>query len=51
MKNEYLKIAIRAAESSGKILTEYYEKLHDSKQKNKNIRDSLSKLLKTVQND
>ena len=44
MKNEYLKIAIRAVESSGKILTEYFEKLHDFKQKNKNIRDLVTEV-------
>jgi len=44
MKNEYLKIAIQAVESSGKILIEYFEKLHDFKQKNKNIRDLVTEV-------
>ena len=44
MKNEYLKIAIRAVESSGKILIEYFERLHDFKQKNKNIRDLVTEV-------
>ena len=44
MNNEFLKIAIRAVESSGNILTEYFEKLHDFKQKNKNIRDLVTEV-------
>ena len=39
-----MKIAIQAAESSGKILIEYFEKLHDFKQKNKNIRDLVTEV-------
>ena len=44
MKNEYLKIAIRAVESSGKILTEYFERIHDFRQKNQNIRDLVTEV-------
>ena len=44
MNNEFLKIAIRAVESSGKILIEYFERLHDFKQKNKNIRDLVTEV-------
>jgi myo-inositol-1(or 4)-monophosphatase len=44
MNNDYLKIAIRAVESSGKILVEYFEKLHDFKQKNQNIRDLVTEV-------
>ena len=36
MKNNYLKTAINAVETSGKILIEYFEKVHDFKQKNEN---------------
>ena len=44
MKNEYLKIVIQAVESSGKILTEYFERIHDFKQKNQNIRDLVTEV-------
>ena len=44
MKNEYLKIAIRAVENSGKILTEYFERIHDFRQKNQNIRDLVTEV-------
>lgn len=39
MNEQYLDVAIKAAETSGHILVEYFEKLHGFKQKNKNIRD------------
>ena len=38
MIDDYLGTAIIAVESSGKILIQYFEKLHDARQKNKNIR-------------
>ena len=44
MENQYLEIAIRAAENSGKILLEYFERIHDFKQKNKNIRDLVTEV-------
>jgi len=44
MENEYLNTAIQAVESSGRILTEYFERLHDFKQKNKNIRDLVTEV-------
>ncbi|SVD77114.1 uncharacterized protein METZ01_LOCUS429968, partial [marine metagenome] len=31
-------------ESSGKILIQYFEKLHDSRQKNENIRDLVTEV-------
>ena len=39
MKNNFLEIAISSAEKSGKILQEYFEKVHDAWSKNENIRD------------
>ena len=44
MKNEYLDIAIKAAETSGEILVDYFEKLHDFKQKNANTRDLVTEV-------
>ena len=44
MKNEYLKTAIQAVESSGKIMIEYFERIHDFKQKNQNIRDLVTEV-------
>ena len=44
MIDEFLGSAIKAVESSGKILTQYFEKLHDSRQKNKNIRDLVTEV-------
>tara|TARA_X000000368_G_C22878894_1_gene644387 strand:- start:1 stop:792 length:792 start_codon:yes stop_codon:yes gene_type:complete len=44
MKNNYLKTAINAVETSGKILIEYFEKVHDFKQKNENIRDLVTEV-------
>ncbi len=42
--DKHLEVAIQAAEASGKILVAYFEKLHDSKQKNKNIRDLVTEV-------
>ena len=44
MIDEFLGSAIKAVESSGKILIQYFEKLHDSRQKNKNIRDLVTEV-------
>lgn len=44
MKSQYLEIAIRAVENSGKILIEYFQRIHDFKQKNKNIRDLVTEV-------
>ncbi len=44
MLNEYLRTAVQAVESSGKILKEYFEKLHDFKQKNQNLRDLVTEV-------
>jgi myo-inositol-1(or 4)-monophosphatase len=44
MINDFLGTAIRAAESSGKILIQYFDKLHDSSQKNENIRDLVTEV-------
>lgn len=42
--NEYLKVAIQAAEASGEQLTNYFEKIHDFSQKNKNKRDLVTEV-------
>ncbi|MCK5013470.1 MAG: inositol monophosphatase [Candidatus Omnitrophica bacterium] len=39
MRKECLAVAIKAVETSGYILVDYFGKLHDFKQKNQNIRD------------
>lgn len=44
MNDLFLEIAIKAAKTSGQILIDYFEKLHDSQQKNKNIRDLLTEV-------
>ncbi len=44
MINAFLKTAIHAAESSGQILADYFEKLHDFRQKNPNLRDVVSEV-------
>lgn len=44
MINDFLGTAIKAAESSGKILIQYFDKLHDSIQKNENIRDLVTEV-------
>tara|TARA_B100001964_G_scaffold217537_1_gene257687 strand:- start:592 stop:1374 length:783 start_codon:yes stop_codon:yes gene_type:complete len=44
MINKYLTTAIQAVESSGNILKEYFEKLHDFRQKNQNIRDLVTEV-------
>ena len=44
MNNRYLEVAIEATETSGHILVNYFEKLHDFKQKNKNIRDLVTEV-------
>ncbi len=44
MSDLYLEVAINAAKTSGQILIDYFEKLHDFQQKNKNIRDLLTEV-------
>ena len=44
MKNNFLEIAISSAEKSGKILQEYFEKVHDARSKNENIRDLITEV-------
>ena len=44
MIDEFLGTAIKAVESSGKILIQYFDKLHDSRQKNENIRDLVTEV-------
>lgn len=44
MTEQYLDTAIRAAKTSGQILMDYFEKLHDFKQKNTNIRDLVTEV-------
>ncbi len=44
MYKEYLEIAIKATETSGHILVDYFGKLHDFKQKNSNIRDLVTEV-------
>ncbi len=39
MIDRYLEIAIKAVQTSGHILVDYFQKVHDFRQKNKNIRD------------
>jgi myo-inositol-1(or 4)-monophosphatase len=42
--DRYLDTAIKAAKTSGQILTDYFEKLHDCRQKNQNIRDLVTEV-------
>lgn len=44
MTERYLDTAIKAAKTSGQILTDYFEKLHDFRQKNQNIRDLVTEV-------
>jgi len=44
MINDFLGTAIKSVESSGKILIQYFDKLHDSSQKNENIRDLVTEV-------
>ena len=44
MKDQYLNIAIKIVKSSGHILSEYFEKIHDYRQKNENIRDLVTEV-------
>ena len=44
MMDEFLGTAINAVESSGKILIQYFGKLHNIRQKNENIRDLVSEV-------
>jgi len=41
---EYLTVAINAAETSGEVMVAYFGKLHDFKQKNQNIRDLVTEV-------
>lgn len=44
MLDNFLKTAVHAVESSGKILIDYFEKLHDFRQKNQNFRDLVTEV-------
>lgn len=44
MVERYLETAIKAAETSGHILVDYFKKLHSSRQKNKNTRDLVTEV-------
>jgi myo-inositol-1(or 4)-monophosphatase len=44
MMDKFLKVAIHAAESSGKIVLDYFEKLHDFTQKTENMRDLVTEV-------
>lgn len=44
MKNKFIDTAIHAVESSGQLLVEYFEKIHDYKQKNSNTRDLVTEV-------
>ncbi len=44
MSQEYLAIAIKAVQTSGDILIDYFGKLHDFRQKNQNIRDLVTEV-------
>lgn len=44
MYQEYLTVAINAAETSGEVMVAYFGKLHDFKQKNQNIRDLVTEV-------
>ncbi|MGA1870283.1 MAG: inositol monophosphatase family protein [bacterium] len=44
MTADYLDVAIKAVKTSGEILIDYFEKLHDFRQKNQNIRDLVTEV-------
>lgn len=44
MIDRYLEVAIRSVETSGHILVDYFQKVHDFRQKNKNIRDLVTEV-------
>ena len=44
MKDAYLGTAIKCVESGGKILINYFRKLHDARQKNENKRDIVTEV-------
>lgn len=44
MVERYLEVAMKAVETSGHILVDYFEKLHSYRQKNKNIRDLVTEV-------
>ena len=44
MINQYLQVALDSIESSGEILLDYFEKLHDFHQKNQNLRDLVTEV-------
>ena len=44
MNEHYLEVAIKAAKTSGDILVNYFEKVHDCRQKNQNIRDLVTEV-------
>lgn len=41
---KYLDVAIKAARTSGQILIDYFEKLHDFRQKSQNVRDLVTEV-------
>ena len=44
MNKEYLETAILAAQQGGKILQDYFDKVHDARQKNENARDIVTEV-------
>ena len=44
MNNEFLEVSISAVRKSGGILLDYFDKLHDAKQKNMNLRDIVTEV-------
>lgn len=44
MIDRYLEVAIKAVETSGHILVDYFQRVHDFRQKNKNIRDLVTEV-------
>ena len=44
MYQDYLAVAIKAVQTSGDILVDYFGKLHDFRQKNQNIRDLVTEV-------
>ena len=44
MNKEYLETAILAAQQGGRILRDYFDKVHDARQKNENARDIVTEV-------
>ena len=51
MNSNFLEVAINSAEKSGKILQEYFEKIHDARSKNANIRDLVTEVDLIAENE